>query len=128
MGVSGLFSAREVIELFSEADCVIAVGARLSTHTVSGGYLYPNARYIHIDIAPHVLMGSDRGADCYVQGDATATLKELVEALLAKDGVGGQGFHTVGSAPDSASRRQGPRRIRDRAGHGGSARGGATAG
>jgi acetolactate synthase I/II/III large subunit len=94
VGVSGLFSAREVIELFSEADCVIAVGARLSTHTVSGGYLYPEARFIHIDIAPHVVMGSDRGADCYVQGDATATLKELVD-LLAKDGGGGQGFHTA---------------------------------
>jgi acetolactate synthase I/II/III large subunit len=93
VGVSGLFSSREVIELFSEADCVIAVGARLSTHTVSGGYLYPKARFIHIDIAPHVVMGSDRGADCYLQGDATASLKELFE-VLAKDGVAGQGFHT----------------------------------
>ena len=94
VGVSGLFSAREVIELFSEADCVIAVGARLSTHTVSGGYLYPKARFIHIDIAPHLVMGSDRGADCYVQGDATATLEELLD-VLAKDGIGGQGFHTA---------------------------------
>jgi acetolactate synthase I/II/III large subunit len=94
VGISGLFSAREVIELFSEADCVIAVGARLSTHTLSGGYLYPKARFIHIDIAPHVVMGSDRGADCYVQGDATATLEELVE-LLAKEDVRGQGFHTA---------------------------------
>ena len=94
VGVSGLFSAREVIELFADADCVIAVGARLSTHTLSGGYLYPKARFIHIDIAPHVVMGSDRGADCYVQGDATATLEELLD-VLAKDGIGGQGFHTA---------------------------------
>jgi thiamine pyrophosphate-dependent acetolactate synthase large subunit-like protein len=61
---------------------------------VTGGYLYPNARFIHIDIAPHVVMGSDRGADCYIQGDAAATLQELVEAL-EKEGIGGQGFHTA---------------------------------
>jgi acetolactate synthase I/II/III large subunit len=93
-GVSGLFSSREAIELFADADCVIAAGARLSTHTLSGGYLYPKARFIHIDIAPHVMMGSDRGADCYVQGDAAATLQELVE-VLEGEGVSSQGFHTA---------------------------------
>jgi acetolactate synthase-1/2/3 large subunit len=93
-GISGLFSSRETMELFADADCVIAVGARLSTHTLAGGYLYPKARFIHIDIAPHLVMGSDRGADCYVQGDATATLQELAE-LLERDDVRGQGFHTA---------------------------------
>ncbi|MGZ5170271.1 MAG: thiamine pyrophosphate-binding protein [Burkholderiales bacterium] len=94
VGVSGLFASREVIELCGEADCVIAVGARLSTHTLSGGYMYPKARFIHIDIAPHVMMGNDRGADCYVQGDATATLQELNEAL-ERDGIGGEGFRSA---------------------------------
>lgn len=93
VGVSGLFSSREVIQLFEQADCVVAVGARLSTHTLSGGYLYPNARFVHIDIEPHVMMGNDRGADCYVQGDAAATLQELL-ALLERDGVSARGFHT----------------------------------
>ena len=92
-GVSGLFSSREVIHLFEEADCVVAVGARLSTHTLAGGHLYPEARFVHIDIEPHKVMGNDRGADCYVQGDAAATLQELIE-LLAKDGVSGRGFRT----------------------------------
>ncbi len=92
-GVSGLFSAREVMQLFEEADCVVAVGARLSTHTLAGGYLYGKARFIHIDIESHKVMGNDRGADCYVQGDATATLQELVEHL-ARDEVKNRGFHT----------------------------------
>jgi thiamine pyrophosphate-dependent acetolactate synthase large subunit-like protein len=39
------------------------------------------------------MMGNDRGADCYLQGDATATLEELIE-LLGRDGAGGQGFRT----------------------------------
>jgi thiamine pyrophosphate-dependent acetolactate synthase large subunit-like protein len=92
-GISGLFSSREVMELYADADCVIAVGARLTTHTLAGGYLYPKARFVHIDVAPHIVMGSDRGADCYVQGDATATLQELAE-VLERDKVSGQGFHT----------------------------------
>lgn len=94
VGVSGLFSAREVLQLFEDADCVIAVGARLSIHTLAGGYLYSKARFIHIDVEPHMVMGNDRGADCYVQGDAAATLQELV-ALLERDGAGGRGFHTA---------------------------------
>jgi thiamine pyrophosphate-dependent acetolactate synthase large subunit-like protein len=94
-GISGLFSSREVMELFSEADCVIAVGARLSSHTLAGGYLYPKARFVHIDVQPHIVMGSDRGADCYVQGDAAATLQELNE-MLEREGAGGTGFRTDG--------------------------------
>jgi thiamine pyrophosphate-dependent acetolactate synthase large subunit-like protein len=94
VGVSGLFSAREVLQLFEESDCVIAVGARLSTHTLAGGYLYSNAKFIHIDIEPHMVMGNDRGADCYVQGDAAATLQELIE-LLEREGVSNRGFRTA---------------------------------
>jgi acetolactate synthase I/II/III large subunit len=94
VGVSGLFSSREVIQLFEEADCVVAVGARLSTHTLAGGYLYSKARFVHIDIEPHMVMGNDRGADCYVQGDAAATLQELVD-LLERDGASNRGFRTT---------------------------------
>ncbi|MCC7082248.1 MAG: thiamine pyrophosphate-binding protein [Burkholderiales bacterium] len=94
VGVSGLFSTREVLQLFEQADCVIAVGARLSTHTLAGGYLYSQAKFIQIDIEPHKVMGNDRGADCYLQGDAAATLEELIEAL-ARDGAGGRGFRTA---------------------------------
>ena len=92
-GVSGLFSAREALQLFEEADCVVAVGAQLSTHTLAGGYLYSKARFIHIDIEPHKVMGNDRSADCYIQGDAVATLQELLGELERED-VKNRGFHT----------------------------------
>ena len=92
VGVSGLFAAREVLQLFEEADCVIAVGARLSTHTIAGGTAYPKARFVHIDIESHKMMGNANGADCYVQGDAAATLQELLE-LLGKEGAN-RGYHT----------------------------------
>ncbi len=93
VGVSGLFAAREVLQLFGEADCVIAVGARVSAHAIAGGTAYPNARFVHIDIEPHKMMGNAQGAHCYVQGDAAATMNELLE-ILGKE-VSNRGFHTA---------------------------------
>jgi thiamine pyrophosphate-dependent acetolactate synthase large subunit-like protein len=100
-GVSGLFSTRAAMALFQEADCVIGVGAGLNIRTLGGGFTYPNARVVHIDVQPHVLLGTERGADCYVQGDATETLAEI-EDTLAKQGVQRDGFRT--SATKSALR------------------------
>ena len=80
-GISGLFSTRTVMALFEDADCVIAVGASLNPHTIEGGLLYPKARIVHINTEPVVLMGNDRRADCYVQGDAKVTVQAIDDAL-----------------------------------------------
>ena len=93
-GVSGLFSTRAAIELFQEADCVIAIGAGMNIRTLGGGYMYSDARIVHIDVQRHVLLGTERGADCYVQGDAAATVQEI-EAMLAQQGVQRDGFRTA---------------------------------
>lgn len=93
-GVSGLFATRAAIGLFQEADCVIGIGAGLNIKTLGGGYTYPDARIVHIDVQPHILLGTDRGADCYVQGDAAETVREI-EGLLAKQGVQRDGFRTA---------------------------------
>ncbi len=84
-GISGMFSTRAVMELFEEADCVIAAGASLNPHTIEGGLLYPHATIIHINTEPTVLMGNDREAQCYVQGDAKVTLELLDNALQVYD-------------------------------------------
>ena len=84
-GISGMFSTRAVMQLFEEADCVIAAGASLNPHTIEGGLLYPNAKIIHINTEPTVLMGNDREAHCYVQGDARVTLELLDNALQVFD-------------------------------------------
>jgi acetolactate synthase I/II/III large subunit len=93
-GVSGLFSTRAAMQLFQEADCVIAVGAGMNIRTLGGGYMYADARIVHIDVQPHVLLGTERSADCYVQGDAAATVQEI-EAMLAQQGVQRDGFRTA---------------------------------
>jgi acetolactate synthase-1/2/3 large subunit len=84
VGIAGLFSSRVAIELFSEADCVIAVGASLNHYTTEHGYLFPGARFVHIDRRQHAFMGDGRAADCYVQGDALVAVEALDEALARR--------------------------------------------
>jgi thiamine pyrophosphate-dependent acetolactate synthase large subunit-like protein len=93
-GISGLFATRAAMELFQDADCVIGIGAGMNVRTLGGGYAYPNARYVHVDVKPHILLGTERSADCYVQGDATETVQEI-EGMLAKQNFSQDGFRTT---------------------------------
>jgi acetolactate synthase I/II/III large subunit len=93
-GIAGLFATRSTMQQCEQADCVIAVGAGLNVRTLEGGHLFPNARIVQIDVRPHVLMGTYRSADCYVQGDAAVTLREIDEGLAGK-GVSNEGYHTA---------------------------------
>jgi thiamine pyrophosphate-dependent acetolactate synthase large subunit-like protein len=92
-GISGFYGSRTAMELFQLSDCVIGVGASLNRYTTEHGYLYPNARYIHIDNKPHVLMGGGRGADCYVQADARLGALGLA-ALLEQQAFSNPGYRT----------------------------------
>lgn len=82
-GISGLYGSKAAQELLQEADCVIAVGASLNHYTTEYGYLYPEAKYVHLNNAPNVVMGTGHLADCYLQGDALATLNALNDELTA---------------------------------------------
>jgi acetolactate synthase I/II/III large subunit len=93
VGISGFYGSRTGIELLQEADCVIAVGASMNRYTTEQGYLYPNARYVHIDARPHVLMGGGRAADCYVHAEARLGVDGL-DALLAERSVQLTGYRT----------------------------------
>jgi thiamine pyrophosphate-dependent acetolactate synthase large subunit-like protein len=81
------------MQLFEEADVVIAVGASMNRYTIEHGYLYPNAKYIHMDVKPHVVMGNGKTADVYLQSDGRAGV-EALEAALAKRSVQHDGFRT----------------------------------
>jgi acetolactate synthase I/II/III large subunit len=93
-GISGLFSTRAAMALFQEADCVIAIGAGMNIRTLGGGYTFPSARIVHVDVQPHILLGTERGADCYVQGDAAETVLEI-DGMLVKQGVQQDGYRTA---------------------------------
>jgi thiamine pyrophosphate-dependent acetolactate synthase large subunit-like protein len=92
-GVSGLFATRTAMQYFEESDCVIAVGAGLNTRTLEGGYLYPSAKFVHIDVQPYVVMGTDRAADCYIQADGATALQEIEQQLESRK-ITKQGYRT----------------------------------
>jgi acetolactate synthase-1/2/3 large subunit len=94
VGVSGTYATRTAMRLFEEADCVIAVGASLNRYTTEHGYLYPNARFVHLDAKPHVMMSGGRSADCYLQTDARAGV-EALESVLAKRSFQQTGYRTA---------------------------------
>jgi thiamine pyrophosphate-dependent acetolactate synthase large subunit-like protein len=94
VGIAGLFGSKLAMELLQEADCVVAVGASLNHYTIEHGYLFPDARYVQIDTAPHLVMGNGRVADCYLQSDAVTAVTALTGALERR-GVRIEGFHTA---------------------------------
>jgi thiamine pyrophosphate-dependent acetolactate synthase large subunit-like protein len=93
VGISGLYSTKTAMELFQEADCVIAVGAGLNKYTTEHGYLYPGAQFIQIDTKPHVVMGDGRSADVFVHSDAKLGVREL-HRVLTERGVHNTGYRT----------------------------------
>ena len=60
--------SRPAMHLAHEGDLVIGVGASLNRHTLENGYMYPEARYVHIDSQPHLMMGGGRAADLLSSG------------------------------------------------------------
>ncbi|MDP8924017.1 MAG: thiamine pyrophosphate-binding protein [Chloroflexota bacterium] len=94
VGVSGLYATKTAIELFAQADCVIGVGASLNHYTTEHGYIFPNARYVQIDLKPSIVMGNGKRADHYLQADARLAV-ESIERHLADQGVAGSGFRTA---------------------------------
>ena len=94
IGVSGLYATKTAINLLQEADVVIGVGASLNRYTTEHGYLYPNAKFVHLDTKPHVLMGNARSSDVYIQTDAKLGIEALEEAL-AKQNFKQTGYRTA---------------------------------
>ncbi|GAA4981776.1 thiamine pyrophosphate-dependent acetolactate synthase large subunit-like protein [Nonomuraea thailandensis] len=91
VGIAGLYGNKIAMELLQEADCVIAVGASLNHYTIEHGYLFPDARYIQIDTAPHLVMGNGAVADAYIRADAVTGLTQLSQPLEGR----AEGYHTA---------------------------------
>jgi acetolactate synthase I/II/III large subunit len=93
VGISGLYATKTAMELFQEADAVIAIGAALNKYTTEHGYLYPGAKFIQLDARPHVIMGDGRAADVLVHTDALIGVQELQKALTGR-GFRNEGYRT----------------------------------
>lgn len=94
VGISGLYATKTAIDLFADADVVIGVGASLNHYTTEHGYIFPNAKYVQIDLRPSIVMGNGKRAEHYVQGDAKLTV-ELIDQQLAFQHHTSTGYRTA---------------------------------
>jgi thiamine pyrophosphate-dependent acetolactate synthase large subunit-like protein len=99
LDIAGAFASDFARERFAEADLVIGVGAGLGHYTTEGGYLYPGARVVQVDVNPRGLWQGLRTADLHVRADARATAEAVLDGL-DKRGIRKAGFR----GPDMAAR------------------------
>lgn len=84
LDIAGAYASDYAREHFAEADLVLAFGVGLGHYTTEGGYLYPGARVVQVDVAPRGLWQGLRTADLHVRADAKATAAAILAALQQK--------------------------------------------
>jgi acetolactate synthase I/II/III large subunit len=102
IGIAGAFASDFARERFAESDLVIGVGAGLGHYTTEGGYLYPGAQVVQIDVNPRGLWQGLRTADLHVRADARAAAEALVEELDRRS-IRKTGFRANGMAEQIAA-------------------------
>ncbi len=88
IGISGGYARAAGRKLMLEADVLVAVGASLSHFTSDAGKLYRDATVVQIDTRPLGLKHGRKAADLYLQADAKAGLRAIIERLPARSGSG----------------------------------------
>ncbi len=86
IGIAGGFSTDVGRECLSKSDLVIAVGARLASHTTDGGKLWPSARTLRIDTQPLTQVQGRVAADMHMRADAALGTQALADAMPSRDG------------------------------------------
>ncbi len=81
LDVAGTFATDLGREYFAESDLVIAAGAALGHYTTEGGYLYPNAKVVQIDLNPRGLWQGVKTADLHIRADARAGAEAIARRL-----------------------------------------------
>ncbi|KMK68823.1 thiamine pyrophosphate-binding protein [Puniceibacterium sp. IMCC21224] len=86
VGIAGGYSSTLARALFAEADLVIAVGCRLSQHTLDKGKLFPGAEILQIDTDPRALSQGMAAANRHLCGDAKLAVEALTQAMPQQPG------------------------------------------
>jgi acetolactate synthase-1/2/3 large subunit len=95
--LAGAFASDFAREQFAYSDLVIGIGVGLGHYTTEGGYLYPGAKVVQIDINPRGLWQGLKTADLHVRADAK-TSAEAISSQLRVRGIQKTGLRT----PDMA--------------------------
>ena len=112
LGLAGGYSGQAARAIFEQSDLVIAIGARLSSHTFDGGKLTPKARVIHLDTDPQETVQGRKAADLLITSDARLGAAALTKALspqtawrtpaMQRDTVKALTLPDTGDTPDGA--------------------------
>ncbi len=102
LDIAGTFSSDLAREFFAESDLVIGAGAGLGHYTTEGGYLYPNAKVVQIDVNPRGLWQGLRTADLHIKADARATAEAITRRLVER-GIRRPGWRSNAVAAQIAS-------------------------
>lgn len=86
VGLAGAFAHNTARQYFSDSDLVIGIGAGLGFYTAEGGYLYPAAQVIQIDIKPRAMWQGLKVADLHVAADAAAGALVLAHSVSDQSG------------------------------------------
>jgi acetolactate synthase I/II/III large subunit len=103
LGISGGFASPLAAERLSQADAVVAFGARLTRWTTRQGMLFGAARVVQVDTDPEQL-GATHRVDVAVVGDARATA-EALDGELERRGHRARGSRTSQARAEIAARR-----------------------
>lgn len=91
-GLAGAFSTPTSRELLGQADLVLGLGASLGHYTTEGGYLFPAAEVIQVDVAPHGMTQGVPVGHRRVRGDAAIVADALLTAFEGRQPA--QGYRT----------------------------------
>jgi len=86
LGVAGGYASEKAKTIFSKADLVIGIGARLASHSFDGGQLTPDAFVVHLDVAPQTYVQGRHAADLLIKADAKYGANALTAVLDQKTG------------------------------------------
>ena len=81
IGIAGGFSSEVAREVLGEADLIVAVGTSLAAHGSDHGKLWPQARVLHVDVAPRFKSQGRVVAEAHLAGDAELAIEALLAAV-----------------------------------------------
>ena len=100
LNVAGGFSSEVARECFADADLVIAIGGSLASHNADAGKLWPNAKLLHIDIDPQVVVQGRKASDLQLRADARLGVEALLDGMRQRP----QSWRSEALAADIRSR------------------------
>ena len=105
IGIAGGFSTTLARALCAKADLVIAVGCRLTQHTLDKGKLFPEAEILQIDTEPRAIVQGVAAARHHLRGDARLCVEALTDQLSVRTGWRSNALAEAiaGAVPDTAT-------------------------